>query len=70
MKNGCAKRSPESVPRLTLSKAEAAESLGVSVDFFEQHIQPELRVIRRGRKVLVLLAELNRWAVEASARTL
>ncbi len=47
--------------RLVLSKAEAAEALGVSVDFFEEHVFPELEVKRRGRRVLVLLAALHKW---------
>jgi hypothetical protein len=29
--------------RRAFSKAEAAAALGVSVDFFEQHVMPELR---------------------------
>ena len=49
------------VPRLALTKAEAAEALGVSVDFLEQHVMPELRVVRRGRRRLIALAELERW---------
>jgi excisionase family DNA binding protein len=49
------------VPRLALSKAEAAEALGVSIDFFEEHVMPELRVVRRGRRRLVPVPELERW---------
>jgi hypothetical protein len=32
--------------RLTLSKAEAAAALGVSVDFFEDHVMHDLRIVR------------------------
>lgn len=49
------------VPRLALTNAEAAEALGVSVDFLEQHVMPELRVVRRGRRRLIALEELDRW---------
>jgi excisionase family DNA binding protein len=49
------------VPRLALTKAEAAEALGVSVDFLEQHVMPELRVVRRGRRRLIALRELEQW---------
>lgn len=52
------------VPRVTLTKPEAAAALGISVDSFERHVQPELRVIRRGRMRLVPLRELERWAAE------
>ena len=58
------------VPRLALSKAEAAEALGVSVDFLEEHVMGELRVVRRGRRRLIPLSELERWLDESSARTL
>lgn len=35
--------------------------LGVSRDYFDEHILDELRVVRRGRRILVALAELERW---------
>lgn len=49
------------VPRLALTPGEAAEALGVSDDFLREHIAQELRWIRRGRKKLVSIAELERW---------
>jgi excisionase family DNA binding protein len=49
------------VPRLALSVAEAAEALSVSRDFFDEHIRHELRLVRRGRKILVPVRELERW---------
>jgi hypothetical protein len=52
------------VPRVALSRQEAATSLGMSLDSFERHVQPELRLIRRGKLRLVPLAELERWANE------
>lgn len=58
------------VPRFTLTPEESAESLGVSRDFFDLHVKPELRVIRRGRLVLVPVKELERWADENAVRTL
>lgn len=54
------------VPRLALTKAEAAVSIGCSVDFFEKHIQPELRVVRVGRLVQVPVRELESW-IDANA---
>jgi len=47
--------------RLTLSPAEASALLGVSRDFFDEHIGPELRVVRRGRLKLIPMRELERW---------
>jgi hypothetical protein len=52
------------VPRVALSRQEAAASLGMSLDSFERHFQPELRLIRRGKLRLIPLVELERWAIE------
>lgn len=56
------------VPRLALSKAEAAEALGVSVDFFDEHIAHELCVVRKGRRRLIPVSELERWLQATAAR--
>jgi excisionase family DNA binding protein len=63
-------RGDHRVPRLALSKAEAAEALGVSIDFLEQHVMHELRIVRRGRRRLVPATELARWLEANAARTL
>ena len=47
--------------RLALSPDEASAALGVSRDYFDEHVLDELRVVRRGRRILVALAELERW---------
>lgn len=49
------------LPRLAVSPGEAAEILGVSRDYFDEHVIGELRVVRRGRRILVALVELERW---------
>lgn len=56
--------------RLALTKREAAAALGMSVDSFERHVQPELRVVRRGRLWLFALAEIERWLRENGAKTI
>jgi excisionase family DNA binding protein len=60
----------ESRGRLALSKAEAAEALGISVDHLERHVLPELRVVRSGRLRLVPVAELEQWVAENAGRAL
>lgn len=55
---------PTNVPRVALSRQEAAASLGMSLDSFERHVQPELRLIRRGKLRLIPLVELERWAID------
>lgn len=47
--------------RLALSIDEAATALGVSRDFFDEHIRHELRVVRLGRRLLIPMKELERW---------
>jgi hypothetical protein len=49
------------VPRIAMSKQEAAIALGVSIDFFDEHVVPDLRMVRVGRRRLVPIAELERW---------
>jgi hypothetical protein len=56
--------------RLALSKREAAAALGLSVDSFKRHVQPELRVVRRGRLRLFALIEIERWLHENGAKTI
>lgn len=56
----------EKVPRTALTRAEAAASLGISLDAFETHVQPDLRLVRVGRLRLVPPRELERW-VDAHA---
>lgn len=59
------------VPRVALRvPEEAAAALGVSPDFFDQHVRHEVKLIRRGRLVLVSLRELERWATEHAERPL
>lgn len=56
--------------KLALTKPEAAGALSMSVDSFERHVQPDLRLVRRGRLVLVPVNEIERWLRENAARTL
>lgn len=54
--------------RLALNKTETASLLGVSVDFFDQHIAHDLRAVRRGRRRLYAVREIEEWlAREAEA---
>jgi hypothetical protein len=58
------------IPRVALSREEAASSLGMSLDSFERHVQPTLRLVRLGRLRLVPVAELERWVDDNAQRTL
>lgn len=49
---------------LAYTPAQAAAALCVGPDFFEQHVAPELRIVRRGSKRLYAVAEIERWLAE------
>ncbi len=58
------------IPRLALTREEAAAAVGMSLDSFERHVQPTLRLVRLGRMRLVPIAELERWLDEHAERTI
>jgi hypothetical protein len=62
-----AKKLPTTVPRIALTPPEAAAAIGVGPDFFEANVAPELRLVRKGRKRLVPVSELERWVAESAA---
>jgi len=44
--------------------------LGVSRDSFDEHIKPELRIVRRGSKlILIPVVELERWLEKNATRS-
>jgi hypothetical protein len=59
-----------SIPRIALTPPEAAAAIGVGPDFFDANVAPDLRLIRRGRKRLVPVSELERWTAENASRAL
>jgi excisionase family DNA binding protein len=58
------------VPRIALTVPEAAAAVGVGVDFFNENIRPDLRLIRLGTKRLIPVAELERWCSENAEKVL
>jgi len=59
-----------SVPRIGLTRAEAAEALGVGLTTFKQQVQPHLKVWRVGKLRVFPVAELERWLDENSERVM
>jgi hypothetical protein len=51
-------------PRLALDVAECCAALGVSWDFWSEHVAPEVRIVRRGRRKLVPVRALEAWLDE------
>ena len=48
---------------------EAAASLGLSLKTFNKQIRPHVPLIRLGRKVVVRVDDLERWARDNAQRT-
>jgi hypothetical protein len=57
-----------SIPRLALTAMEAPAARGMSHDYFREHVSGELRWVRRGRKKVVAVRELERWLEANAAR--
>ncbi len=49
------------VPALALSVDDACQALGVGWDFWREHIEADVRIVRVGRRKLVPVSELQRW---------
>ena len=56
--------------KLALTRAEAADALSMSLDHFEKNVQHEIRLVRRGRKILVPIPELEAWLERNAERIL
>ena len=50
-----------SPPRLGLTVSEAASAVGMSESSFKRHVQPELRLVRRGSLRIIPVPEIERW---------
>lgn len=55
-------------PRLALTVNEACEALGVGHDFWKQHIEVDVRIVRRGSRKMIAVAELERWLSDNAER--
>jgi hypothetical protein len=54
--------------RLAVNATEASLLLGCSTDFFTAHVATELACVRRGRRRLFAVAELERWLADEAQR--
>ncbi len=48
--------------KFLVTREMAASLLSMSLRSFERYVQPELRLVRRGRMVLVVPRELEEWS--------
>jgi excisionase family DNA binding protein len=51
----------QNAPILALSVEQACEALGVSWDTWRVHIEPDVRLVRLGRRKLIPVSELQAW---------
>jgi hypothetical protein len=58
------------VPTLALDVSEACQAIGCSWDFFTEHVAPEIRIVRLGRRKLIAVTELQRFLDEHGERLL
>lgn len=58
------------VPRLSLNVEQACAALGVSWDVWREHIEPDVRIVRLGKRKIVPVAELERWLADHAERVL
>ena len=63
-------RRQREIPRLALTRTEAAESLGMGTTSFDEKVRPYLRAYRDGKLRLYPVRDLERWLDENSAMAL
>ena len=54
----------EPIPRVLLTKREAAAALAMSVRHFERHVQAQVLCVHSGQLTLYSLRDLERWATD------
>ena len=57
-------------PTLALSVEQACAALGVSWDTWHTTIEPDVRIVRLGRRKLIPVASIERWLDEHAETTL
>jgi hypothetical protein len=57
-------------PALALSIEGACAALGVSWGVWRDHVEPEIRIVRLGRRKLVPVTELQRWLDQRAERAI
>jgi hypothetical protein len=56
------------VPRMLLSRREAAAALGMSLRHFQRYVQPYVRCVYSGQLRLYRPRDLERWADDEACR--
>jgi hypothetical protein len=61
-------RTDSTVPRMLLTRREAAATLGMSLRHFQRHVQPHVRCVYSGQLRLYPVRDLERWAEDQACR--
>jgi hypothetical protein len=61
-------RMDSTVPRMLLTRREAARALGMSLRHFQRHVQPHLRCVYSGQLRLYPVRDVERWAEDEACR--
>ena len=61
-------RTDSTVPRMLLTRREAATALGMSLRHFQRHVQPHLRCVYSGQLRLYPVRDVERWAEDEACR--
>jgi hypothetical protein len=61
-------RTESTVPRMLLTRREAARALGMSLRHFQRHVQPHLRCVYSGQLRLYPVRDVERWAEDEACR--
>ena len=56
------------VPRMLLTRKEAAATLGMRLRHFQRHVQPFVRCVSSGQVRLYRPRDLERWAEDEACR--
>jgi hypothetical protein len=48
-------------PALGLTVEKACAALGIGYDFWRDHVEHEIRIVRRGKRKIVPVSELQKW---------
>ncbi len=69
-RNGLERKPSKATPTLALSVEQACTALGVSWDTWHASIEPDVRIVRLGRRKLIPVASIERWLDEHAETTL
>jgi hypothetical protein len=65
-----AKPSTPTLAPLALTVEQACAALSVSWEIWREHVEPEIKLVRLGRRKVIPVAELERWLADHAENVL